>query len=75
MRSLAANLLHARGDLQWSLAAQDRDEVIPIRSLPAQIGRHPGVPIRVVHPTVSLVHADRFFAGAIRSLDTGSSRA
>jgi len=58
MRSLAANLLHARGDLQWSLAAQDRDEVIPIRALPAQIGRHPGVPIRVVHPTVSLVHAE-----------------
>src|SRR5256885_12151992 len=34
------------------------EDVVPLRSLPAQIGRHPGVPVRVIHPTVSLVHAE-----------------
>jgi EAL domain-containing protein (putative c-di-GMP-specific phosphodiesterase class I) len=58
MRSLAANLLHARGEGQWSLVAQDRDDVQPLRSFPCQIGRHPGVPIKIIHPTVSLVHAE-----------------
>jgi EAL domain-containing protein (putative c-di-GMP-specific phosphodiesterase class I) len=58
MRSLAANLLHARGEGQWSLVAQDKDDVVPLRSFPCQIGRHPGVPVRVIHPTVSLVHAE-----------------
>ncbi|HMC10233.1 MAG TPA: EAL domain-containing protein, partial [Pirellulaceae bacterium] len=57
MRSLAANLMHAR-DGQWSLAAQDRDDVLPLRTLPCQIGRHPGVPVKIIHPTVSLVHAE-----------------
>jgi EAL domain-containing protein (putative c-di-GMP-specific phosphodiesterase class I) len=58
MRSLAANLLHARGEGQWSLVAQDKDDVLALRSFPAQVGRHPGVPVRVIHPTVSLVHAE-----------------
>jgi EAL domain-containing protein (putative c-di-GMP-specific phosphodiesterase class I) len=58
MRSLAANLLHARGEGQWSLVAQDKDDVLSLRSLPAQVGRHPGLQIRVIHPTVSLVHAE-----------------
>ena len=58
MRSLAANLLHARGEGQWSLVAQDKDDVLTLRSFPAQVGRHPGVPVRVIHPTVSLVHAE-----------------
>ena len=30
MRSLAANLLHARGEGQWSLVAQDKDDVVPL---------------------------------------------
>ena len=58
MRSLAANLLHARAEGQWSLVAQDKDDVLAIRAFPCQVGRHPGVPIRVNHPTVSLVHAE-----------------
>jgi EAL domain-containing protein (putative c-di-GMP-specific phosphodiesterase class I) len=58
MRSLAANLLHAR-EGQWSLVAQDKkDDVIPLRVFPCQIGRHPGVPVKIIHPTVSLVHAE-----------------
>jgi pSer/pThr/pTyr-binding forkhead associated (FHA) protein len=57
MRSFAANLLHAR-EGQWSLVAQDRDDVTPLRAFPCQIGRHPGVPVRIIHPTVSLVHAE-----------------
>jgi len=55
---MAANLLIARGEAQWSLAAQDSDDLLPLRSLPCQIGRHPGLPVRVMHPTVSLVHAE-----------------
>jgi EAL domain-containing protein (putative c-di-GMP-specific phosphodiesterase class I) len=51
-------LLHARGEGQWSLVAQDKDDVLALRTLPCQIGRHPGVPVRVIHPTVSLVHAE-----------------
>ncbi len=58
MQSLAANLLHARGEGLWSLVAQDKDDVLTLRSFPAQVGRHPGVPVRVIHPTVSLVHAE-----------------
>src|SRR4051812_16908919 len=57
MRSLAANLMQAR-EGQWSLVAHDRDEVLPLRTLPCQIGRHPGVPVKIIHPTVSLVHAE-----------------
>ena len=58
MGPIAAHLLIARGDAQWSLVAQDSDDVVPLRALPCQIGRHPGVPVRVIHPTVSLVHAE-----------------
>jgi len=57
MRSFAANLIHAR-EGQWSLAAQDRDDVVPLRGFPCQIGRHPGVPVKIIHPTVSLIHAE-----------------
>src|SRR5262245_49457336 len=58
MASLAGNLVLARGEGQWSLAAQDKDDVLPLRTFPSQVGRHPGVPVRVIHPTVSLVHAE-----------------
>lgn len=58
MPGLASNLLHARLEGQWSLVAQDKNDLIPLRSFPCQIGRHPGVAFRVNHPTVSLVHAE-----------------
>src|SRR5688572_30375441 len=58
MRSLAANLVLTRGEGQWTLVAQDKDDVLTMKSFPCQVGRHPGVPVRVIHPTVSLVHAE-----------------
>ena len=58
MRSLAANLLHVRSDAQWALVAHDGGDVLPIRTFPCGVGRHPGLPIRIVHPTVSLNHAE-----------------
>src|SRR5207248_438438 len=73
MRSMAANLLIARGEAHWSLVAQDSEDVVPLRSLPAQIGRHPGVPVRVIHPTVSLVHAElRSAASGLELVDLSS---
>lgn len=74
MRSLAANLLHARGEGQWTLVAQDKDDVLAVRSFPCQVGRHPGVPIRVIHPTVSLVHAELRRSGDGLELADLSSR-
>ncbi len=69
---MAANLL-ARGEAQWSLVAQDSENVMPLRSFPCQIGRHPGVPIRVIHPTVSLVHAElRACASGLELVDLSS---
>src|SRR5689334_24615053 len=65
-RCMAANLL-ARGEAQWSLVAQDSENVMPLRSFPCQIGRHPGVPVRVIHPTVSLVHAE--LRGCVNGLE------
>jgi EAL domain-containing protein (putative c-di-GMP-specific phosphodiesterase class I) len=74
MRSLAANLLHARADGQWTLVAQDKDDILAIRAFPCQIGRHPGVPIRVIHPTVSLIHAELRRVGEGLELADLSSR-
>ena len=50
--------MHPRSDAQWSLVAQDGGDVLPIRALPCVVGRHPGLPVRIVHPTVSLNHAE-----------------
>ena len=58
MQSLAANLVLTRGDCQWSLVAQDKHDVLPLRSFPCQVGRHPAAPIKINHPTVSLSHAE-----------------
>jgi EAL domain-containing protein (putative c-di-GMP-specific phosphodiesterase class I) len=58
MRSLAEQIIGSRNDEQWTLAAHDGGDVLPIRSFPCQIGRHPGAAIRVSHPTVSLNHAE-----------------
>ncbi|MBW8883653.1 MAG: EAL domain-containing protein [Planctomycetia bacterium] len=71
---MTANPLIARGQAQWSLVAQDSEDVVPLRSLPAQIGRHPGVPVRVIHPTVSLVHAEIRGCGSGLELVDLSSR-
>ncbi len=70
---MAANLLIARGEAQWSLVAQDSEDVVPLRTFPCQIGRHPGVPVRVIHPTVSLVHAElRGCANGLELVDLSS---
>lgn len=53
---LSASLSHR--ELQWSLVANDGGDVFPLRVFPCGVGRHPGIPIRIVHPTVSLTHAE-----------------
>lgn len=58
MRPLAANLLSPRAEKHWSLVAHDGGDVLPLGPLPSQVGRHPGVAVRVVQPTVSLIHAE-----------------
>jgi EAL domain-containing protein (putative c-di-GMP-specific phosphodiesterase class I) len=73
MSSLAVHIAQARGEGLWALVAQDRDEVLPLRSFPCQVGRHPGVPLRVLHPTVSLVHAElRQHGSALEVADLSS---
>jgi EAL domain-containing protein (putative c-di-GMP-specific phosphodiesterase class I) len=74
MAGLASNLMHARLEGQWSLVAQDKNELIPLRAFPCQIGRHPGVPFRINHPTVSLVHAELRRSGDCLELADLSSR-
>jgi EAL domain-containing protein (putative c-di-GMP-specific phosphodiesterase class I) len=74
MYGSASSLLHARLEGQWSLVAQDKNDLIPLRAFPCQIGRHPGVPFRVNHPTVSLVHAELRRSGDCLELVDLSSR-
>ncbi len=50
----------ARG---WSLVAHGDGEVLPLRAFPCRIGRQPGVPIRLVHTSVSLAHAELRLSG------------
>lgn len=54
------NSLAARADAHWSLVAHGEGEGdgIGLRKLPCQVGRQPGLEVRIVHPTVSLVHAE-----------------
>ena len=47
-----------RGETLWSLVAHDGGDVMPLRSFPCAVGRHPGIAVRIVHPTVSLNHAE-----------------
>jgi EAL domain-containing protein (putative c-di-GMP-specific phosphodiesterase class I) len=57
----------------WSLLAQDTHDVLPVRTFPCQIGRHPTAPIRVMHPTVSLIHAElRWRSNSLELADLGS---
>src|SRR6187431_1793171 len=58
MEALLDNPLTTRGTSRWSLIAHDGGDVIPLRTLPCQVGRHPGAAVRVIHPTVSLTHAE-----------------
>lgn len=58
MEALLDNPPSVRGALRWSLIAHDGGDVIPLKSLPCQVGRHPGAAVRVIHPTVSLTHAE-----------------
>jgi len=74
MRPLPTRLLIARGEGQWSLVAQDGGDLLPLKAFPCQVGRHPGVPIRVAHPTVSLVHAELRHKGESLELADLSSR-
>ena len=42
----------------WSLVAHGDGDVLPLRTFPCRIGRQPGLPVRLVHATVSLLHAE-----------------
>jgi EAL domain-containing protein (putative c-di-GMP-specific phosphodiesterase class I) len=51
-------LISPRAAQGWSLVAHGDGDVLPLRTFPCRIGRQPGLPVRVVHPTVSLLHAE-----------------
>jgi EAL domain-containing protein (putative c-di-GMP-specific phosphodiesterase class I) len=53
----------ARSARGWSLVAHDDGEVVPLRTFPCRIGRQPGLPVRLVHTSVSLLHAELRQAG------------
>lgn len=73
MRPLAADLLMPRSEKQWSLVAHNGGDVLPLGTLPSQVGRHPGVSIRIVQPTVSLIHAEfRRHGEELALVDLGS---
>jgi EAL domain-containing protein (putative c-di-GMP-specific phosphodiesterase class I) len=60
----------ARG---WSLVSHGDGEVLPLRAFPCRVGRQPGLPVRLVHPTVSLVHAELRLSGdELTLVDMGS---
>jgi EAL domain-containing protein (putative c-di-GMP-specific phosphodiesterase class I) len=50
----------ARG---WSLVAHSGGDVLPLRTFPCRIGRKPGLPLRLVHTTISLLHAELRLVG------------
>lgn len=64
----------ARGPRGWSLVAHGDGEVLPVRSFPCRIGRQPGLPVRLVHTTVSLAHAELRLAGEELALADLNSR-
>ena len=61
----------ARG---WSLVAHGDGEVLPLRNFPCRIGRQPGLLIRLVHTTVSLLHAELRLSGEELTLTDLNSR-
>jgi EAL domain-containing protein (putative c-di-GMP-specific phosphodiesterase class I) len=64
----------ARSARGWSLVAHGDGEVLPLRSFPCRIGRQPGLPIRLVHTTVSLLHAELRQSGGDLVLTDVNSR-
>src|SRR5689334_20794035 len=58
MPSLALNPQQSQARGEWSLVAEDLHDVLPVQVFPCQIGRHPSAAIRVIHPTVSTLHAE-----------------
>jgi EAL domain-containing protein (putative c-di-GMP-specific phosphodiesterase class I) len=63
--------LAARG---WSLVADGDGDVLPVRVFPCRIGRQPGLPVRLVHKTVSLLHAELRLSGEELALVDFNSR-
>lgn len=43
---------------QWTLLAQVGGDVLPLSGFPCLVGRDPSAAIRIVHPTVSIGHAE-----------------
>jgi EAL domain-containing protein (putative c-di-GMP-specific phosphodiesterase class I) len=73
MPSLVLNPSQPQTHREWSLTAQDKHDVLPLATFPCQIGRHPTAPIRVMHPTVSLIHAElRRHGETLELADLGS---
>src|SRR5947209_2633979 len=73
MPSLALNPPQTKTPSEWSLVAQDTHDPLPVRTFPCQIGRHPTAPIRIVHPTVSTIHAElRRHGDTLELADLGS---
>jgi EAL domain-containing protein (putative c-di-GMP-specific phosphodiesterase class I) len=73
MPSLALNPAQPQTHSEWSLMAQDTRDVLPLGTFPSQIGRHPTALIRVMHPTVSLLHAElRRHGDTLELADLGS---
>lgn len=58
MPASIANTLAARIDASWSLISHGDGSGIALRKFPCQVGRQPGLDVRILHPTVSLVHAE-----------------
>ena len=50
----------ARG---WSLVADGDGDVLNMRVFPCRVGRQPGLPVRLMHKTVSLLHAELRIVG------------
>jgi EAL domain-containing protein (putative c-di-GMP-specific phosphodiesterase class I) len=73
MPASVVNSLAARIDASWSLISHGDGSGIALRKFPCQVGRQPGMEVRILHPTVSLVHAElRREADALNVCDLGS---
>lgn len=58
MPASVVNSLTSRIDSSWSLVSHGDGSGIALRKFPCQVGRQPGLEVRILHPTVSLVHAE-----------------
>jgi EAL domain-containing protein (putative c-di-GMP-specific phosphodiesterase class I) len=43
---------------QWSLLAHAGGDILPLREFPCVVGRDPSCQVRIVHPTISVQHAE-----------------